>query len=1032
MTTFSDLVAKAEVVATRDEAVSAVASCVSDKDFLNKGDAVKALTDSMNKPAKGGAVAREGALCVAEALVNNNGPAVEPFLVAILPKVVELQGDKVRPVALKAVTVGEAVIAAIQPNQVGAVVPLLCQKQQKWNVNVFRLESIAALIKRCPLQMQPFMGDIVTALSEAMWDLKAEVKAAAKSCMNDACESVDNKDIKPFIPKLIAAIEKPAVVPETIHALAATTFVQAVNYGALCIMAPILLRGFTERSSATKRQCARIIENMAKLVDEPRDVAPFLPKLLPKLEEAMEEVADPECREVCGKAAAILKKRGDMTKVKDVTLYGKESFEPVYTKALAKDTATAVSDYCAYISSSLIATRMLDDEDWNTALLPTMELFVSGNAKETLSNIVTEVHVDHAPIVEVEEGEEDAEELCNTNFSLAYGSKILLSNTQLRLLRGNRYGLIGQNDSGKTSLMKAIADNRVEGFPSPEEVRTIFVETDIQGELSDLSVVEYMFADELLKKMGATHEEMEKILNEVGFKDGSPANTSTSVGALSGGWKMKLALARAMLLKADILLLDEPTNHLDVHNVKWVQDYLTSLDGVTSILVSHDSKFLDIVCTHIIQISDLKLGFFKGNLSDFVVDHPEAMSYFKLKSTKQKFSFPKPGHLDGINSKGKPILKMSNITFTYPGAEKPQLKNVTVRCSLASRVACVGVNGAGKSTMIKLLTGELIPDTGSGEVWKHPNVRTAYVAQHAFHHIESHLEKTPNEYIRWRYEHGKDKEALEKITLIATEEEKEQMAKPIQIEYENDDGKIIKEKRTFSEFTEGRREGKRGDKEYEVRWNGIAEPSYVSERKLEEAGFAKLLKIVDEAIAMRAGSYLRPLSMANVEKHLEDVGLEREFGSHSRLAALSGGQKVKVVLAACTWHAPHMLILDEPTNYLDRDSLGALAGAIEEFEGGVVMITHNNEFCSSLCPETWVLENNTLNLKGDPEWMKNALKEKIVDEGGPATMTDAYGNVTKVKAKKKALSRAEKKKRDKRRAARRAQGIETDTESESE
>ena len=81
-----------------------------------------------------------------------------------------------------------------------------------------------------------------------------------------------------------------------------------------------------------------------------------------------------------------------------------------------------------------------------------------------------------------------------------------------------------------------------------------------------------------------------------------------------------------------------------------------------------------------------------------------------------------------------------------------------------------GPNGAGKYTMIKLLTGELKPDEGSGEVWKHPNARVAYVAQHAFHHIENHLDKTPNEYIRWRYEHGKDKEALEKVTLQVYEE----------------------------------------------------------------------------------------------------------------------------------------------------------------------------------------------------------------------------------------------------------------------
>lgn len=308
--------------------------------------------------------------------------------------------------------------------------------------------------------------------------------------------------------------------------------------------------------------------------------------------------------------------------------------------------------------------------------------------------MLAEVVKDVTPEVENHE-EEDAEELCNTTFSLAYGSKILLNNTQLKLMRGYRYGLVGQNDSGKTSLLRAIANHKVDGFPPADEVRTVFVETDIQGELSDLTVLDYIYADPLLRDCGVPREEMAKVLNSVGFTDGSPANITTCVGALSGGWKMKLALARAMLLRADILLLDEPTNHLDVINVKWVEDYLNSLTDVTSIMVSHDSGLLDRVCTHIVQIDTLKLKVHKGNLSEFVKNHPEARSYFELTAAKSIFRFPPPGPLEGINTKGKPIMKMENISFTYPGATKPQLNNVTVRTSLSSRVACVGVNGAG-------------------------------------------------------------------------------------------------------------------------------------------------------------------------------------------------------------------------------------------------------------------------------------------------------------------------------------------------
>merc|ERR1712194_644618 len=126
----------------------------------------------------------------------------------------------------------------------------------------------------------------------------------------------------------------------------------------------------------------------------------------------------------------------------------------------------------------------------------------------------------------------------------------------------------------------------------------------------------------------------------------------------------------------------------------------------------------------------------------------------------------------------------------------------------------------------------------------------------------------------------------------------------------------------------------------------------------------------------------------NVQKHLNDVGLAPEFSTHMRIGALSGGQKVKVVLASALWNQPHILILDEPTNYLDRESLGALARAIRTFEGGVVMITHNSQFCDNLCPIVWHLQNNTLDVKGDSEWMAEA------------DMVDKFGNTVDIKKKK--------------------------------
>merc|ERR1712194_871824 len=122
------------------------------------------------------------------------------------------------------------------------------------------------------------------------------------------------------------------------------------------------------------------------------------------------------------------------------------------------------------------------------------------------------------------------------------------------------------------------------------------------------------------------------------------------------------------------------------------------------------------------------------------------------------------------------------------------------------------------------------------------------------------------------------------------------------------------------------------------------------------------------------------------------------------------GQKVKVVLGAALWNQPHILILDEPTNYLDRDSLGALAGAIREFDGGVIMISHNSQFVDTLCPQIWHLENGTLNVKGDADWMREANKIKISDkeEVAEGESVDKFGNTVVIKkAGKKAMTNKE-------------------------
>jgi len=259
---------------------------------------------------------------------------------------------------------------------------------------------------------------------------------------------------------------------------------------------------------------------------------------------------------------------------------------------------------------------------------------------------------------------------------------------------------------------------------------------------------------------------------------------------------------------------------------------------------------------------------------------------------------------------------------------------------------------------------------------------------------------TANEYIRWRYQYGEDREAVEKKSMVLSEEEEADCAKQWNYEVVAENGAVTISKRSVKRVTGLRRKDKKsGQYEYEVVWLPATIPnSWERAFPLTQhsKGFEKQIKVIDTKEAAKQGMYIRPLTQKNVEEHLEDIGLAAEFGTHNRMSALSGGQKVKVVIGAAMWNQPHIVILDEPTNYLDRESLGALAHAIEAFEGGVVIISHNDDFCSKLCKETWVLEMGDLDCKGDAEWMKKAEAAAVehvqIDE-----MTDGAGNKVKLK-----------------------------------
>merc|ERR1712025_1225069 len=208
--------------------------------------------------------------------------------------------------------------------------------------------------------------------------------------------------------------------------------------------------------------------------------------------------------------------------------------------------------------------------------------------------------------------------------------------------------------------------------------------------------------------------------------------------------------------------------------------------------------------------------------------------------------------------------------------------------------------------------------------------------------------------------------------------------------------------------------------EYELKWQGkgIENSCWVEKEILIKMGYLKMVQREDEKQAAMAGLMIKQLTQPCIEKHLKDFGVDAEYASHTQINQMSGGMKVKVVLAAAMWQNPHILILDEPTNYLDREGLGALVLAIKDYKGGVLIISHNKEFCDGVATEKWIMKGGYLRIEGESkandaeeEISGNKAQEDIVDASGNKIEQNAVDNSSD-KEKKKKLKELEKKLKD--------------------
>lgn len=530
------------------------------------------------------------------------------------------------------------------------------------------------------------------------------------------------------------------------------------------------------------------------------------------------------------------------------------------------------------------------------------------------------------------------------SFSIAARGKDLFVNANLAITKGRRYGLVGPNGHGKTTLLVHIANRSLN---IPENIDVLLCEQEVEADetpaidavlKADTKRLELLEEEKKLmalaekgrsdnsERLQEVYEELEaigahsaeprarRILAGLGF---STEMQSRATNQFSGGWRMRVSLARALFLEPTLLMLDEPTNHLDLNAVIWLDNYL-QLWKKTLLVVSHDQSFLDNVCTDVIHLDQQKLFYYRGNYSQFkkmllqkrkeqqkeyekqekrikemkssgksgraaekVAKQALTKKQEKNKTKQQvqaeddtgpvellqrpkeyivKFRFPQPPPLQ------PPILGLHSVKFGYPG-QKPLFVDIDFGIDMSSRIAIVGPNGVGKSTLLKLLTGQLEPD--SGEQRQNHRLRIGKFDQHSGEHLT--LDESPVEYLR----------------------------------------------RLFN-------------LDYQTARKCLGSQGL--------AGHAHTIKNRD----------------------------------------LSGGQKARVALAELALRAPDVLILDEPTNNLDLESIDALSDAINNFEGGVVIVSHDERMIRETNCQLWIVEDQSVEeIDGDFDDYRKEILESL-------------------------------------------------------
>ncbi len=527
-----------------------------------------------------------------------------------------------------------------------------------------------------------------------------------------------------------------------------------------------------------------------------------------------------------------------------------------------------------------------------------------------------------------------------SHLDLRRGVQLLLQDVDVTIHPGQKMGITGANGCGKSSLF-ALINNELQAdsgdfFMPPGWVVAYVAQESPSTERSALdyvidgdqqlrtieAAIEQAGASNEGEKLGQLYAQLEEadgymansraaqLLSGLGF---SQQQLNNPVNSFSGGWRMRLNLARALMCRSDLLLLDEPTNHLDLDAVLWLEEWLKKYPG-TLLLISHDRDFLDSVMTHIIHIEHQHITLYTGNYSQFERVRAEQLAQqqvlyerqqreikhiqsfinrFKAKATKakqaqsrvktlEKMELISQAHVDSpfhfeFHAPGKipnPLIALEDIRLAYD--DTVILDHVHINLQPGSRIGLLGHNGAGKSTFIKLLAGEL--QAASGRVERSSELRIGYFAQHQLEQL--HSEDTPMEHF----------------------------------------------------FRESRRLGKKAT-EQELR------------------------------------------------NHLGGFGFSGDK-VESKIAPFSGGEKARLVFATLVYQKPNLLLLDEPTNHLDLDMRHAIILTLQEFEGAMVIVSHDRHLLRRVSDEFYLVADKKVGaFKGDLEDYRNWINEQKKLEG---------------------------------------------------